>query len=272
MKKSLPFFFCILCLAVPTYAQEQGRADYIGARLVTSHNGMGKLPKLEMGLDITLEPGWYTYWRMPGDNGLAPVFDWTKSVNVKEVFVSWPTPKRFTLDDMNSFGYNDPVMFPLAVTPEKTGEEMVVALKADFVVCHDICVPQTLELSKTIPAGKADRSEDYNALRKAEKKIPAPNNMKDLEIKTAVLGKDSVVVTAYAKGGFDPQTTDLIVQTPHSLLSGKPEIIVDEKDKETAILKITAPQGAVLTDELFGKKAAILLIRQDLAVEKDVSF
>ena len=27
-------------------------------------------------LELVLEPGWKTYWRSPGDAGLAPVFDW----------------------------------------------------------------------------------------------------------------------------------------------------------------------------------------------------
>ena len=34
------------------------------------------------GVEITLADGWKTYWRMPGDAGVPPNFDWAGSTNV----------------------------------------------------------------------------------------------------------------------------------------------------------------------------------------------
>src|SRR5712672_2579663 len=47
------------------------------------------------GIAIQLEPGWKTYWRNPGDSGVPPRFDFSRSDNVEAVTVLWPSPKNF---------------------------------------------------------------------------------------------------------------------------------------------------------------------------------
>src|SRR4051812_39713501 len=42
------------------------------------------------GIAIQLQPGWKTYWRTPGDSGVPPRFDFSKSDNVEAVTVMWP--------------------------------------------------------------------------------------------------------------------------------------------------------------------------------------
>jgi DsbC/DsbD-like thiol-disulfide interchange protein len=46
------------------------------------------------GVEITLGEDWKTYWRMPGDAGVPPNFDWTGSFNVASVEVRYPSPSR----------------------------------------------------------------------------------------------------------------------------------------------------------------------------------
>ena len=49
----------------------------------------------QAGILIELEPEWKTYWRVPGDAGIPPQFDWAGSVNMETIDVSFPTPSRF---------------------------------------------------------------------------------------------------------------------------------------------------------------------------------
>src|SRR5258708_28106136 len=37
------------------------------------------------GIAVQLQPGWHTYWRTPGDSGVPPRFDFSKSDNVEAV-------------------------------------------------------------------------------------------------------------------------------------------------------------------------------------------
>src|SRR3954467_11725511 len=47
------------------------------------------------GISFQLQPGWKTYWRTPGDSGVPPRFDFSKSENVEAVTVLWPAPAKF---------------------------------------------------------------------------------------------------------------------------------------------------------------------------------
>src|SRR6201989_3700535 len=47
------------------------------------------------GVAIQLQPGWKTYWRTPGDSGVPPRFDFSKSDNIEAVTVLLPAPRKF---------------------------------------------------------------------------------------------------------------------------------------------------------------------------------
>src|ERR1700742_907388 len=68
------------------------------------------------GIALQLQPGWKTYWRTPGDSGVPPRFDFSKSDNVETVTVLWPAPMKFD-DGAGGFslGYKKQVVLPLRI-------------------------------------------------------------------------------------------------------------------------------------------------------------
>jgi DsbC/DsbD-like thiol-disulfide interchange protein len=115
--------------------------------------------RYEGGIDIRLDPGWKTYWRMPGDAGIPPQFDWSGSRNVKSVSVSWPAPRRFMDASGETVGYEGRVVFPLNITTEDPSAPVDVKLAMFFGVCKDICIPGNEHLdalsAQTNPAAAA---------------------------------------------------------------------------------------------------------------------
>src|SRR6201997_1530534 len=47
------------------------------------------------GVAFQLKPGWHTYWRTPGDSGVPPRIDFSKSENIEAVTILWPAPIKF---------------------------------------------------------------------------------------------------------------------------------------------------------------------------------
>jgi DsbC/DsbD-like thiol-disulfide interchange protein len=101
-------------------------------------------------LRLTLLPGWKTYWRTPGDAGIPPQFNWSKSGNLKAVRVIWPTPEVFSQSGMRTIGYARELVLPLAIAPRRSGQPINLHATLDIGVCSDICVPQQLTLSATL--------------------------------------------------------------------------------------------------------------------------
>src|SRR6201995_6119779 len=78
-------------------------------RLVAGSAGADRTA-LRAGIELRLGNGWKTYWRYPGDSGVPPRFDFSKSDNVEAVTVMWPAPLKF--DDGaggHLVGYSDQI-------------------------------------------------------------------------------------------------------------------------------------------------------------------
>lgn len=95
---------------------------------------------------LTLKPGWKTYWRSPGDAGIPPQFDWSGSTNLGGLRIIWPTPQILPQNGMQTIGYTDVLVLPLAIAPRVAGRPVELHAQLDIGVCHDICVPFALSL------------------------------------------------------------------------------------------------------------------------------
>src|SRR6202165_4164034 len=79
------------------------------------------------GMAFQLQPGWKTYWRTPGDSGVPPRFDFSKSENIEAVTVLWPAPMKF--DDGaggHSLGYQNQVVLPLRIVAKNTDKPVTL--------------------------------------------------------------------------------------------------------------------------------------------------
>ena len=101
-------------------------------------------------LKFSLAPGWKTYWRAPGDAGIPPQFDWSRSDNLRGVGITWPAPQVFREGGVSTIGYKDELVLPITLTPRHTGKPMKINVTLDFGVCSDICVPQRIKVSATL--------------------------------------------------------------------------------------------------------------------------
>lgn len=126
--------------------------DHSAARLVGAGEHGGSW---SAGLEITLGEGWKTYWRMPGESGVPPEFDWSGSSNVAAVAVHWPAPQRLHDASGETIGYKGHVVLPLTVTLGDQAKPARLALKLFYAICNDICIPASAELALDI-AGAGD--------------------------------------------------------------------------------------------------------------------
>jgi thiol:disulfide interchange protein/DsbC/DsbD-like thiol-disulfide interchange protein len=95
---------------------------------------------------ITNQPGWHTYWKNPGDAGLPidlKFFNGTEQLSLTEL--EWPTPKRYIEQgNLWAYGYSDTNYFFFHISKEELNklENQNITLKAKWLVCMDICLPE----------------------------------------------------------------------------------------------------------------------------------
>ncbi len=124
------------------------------------------------GVEIDLADGWKTYWRMPGEAGIAPLFDWSGSHNVAEIELRWPAPRRYHDASGETIGYAERVIFPITVRPENPEQPVNLALQLDYAVCKDICIPARVELSLVLDRSTAMSSPAAAVIRRFDALVP----------------------------------------------------------------------------------------------------
>lgn len=131
-----------------------------------------------VGLQITHQPGWHTYWKNSGDSGLPTELQWTLPPGVMAGDIAWPLPKKIPIANLANYGYEGTVLLPvpLIVTPEyKPGpltEAMDIGLKASWLVCRQECIPQEGEFALRLPL-RSSTALDGGAFEAALKSQPA---------------------------------------------------------------------------------------------------
>ena len=156
------------------------------------------------GIAFQLQPGWKTYWRNPGDSGVPPRFDFSKSENIEAVTVLWPAPAKF--DDGAggySLGYKNQIVLPLRIVAKNADKPVTLRAAVNYAVCEKLCIPveANAELAFTSVASTED-SELFAALDTVPKpaQIGDPNPLTIRDVKRD--GKSVLVdvVTPDARG------------------------------------------------------------------------
>jgi DsbC/DsbD-like thiol-disulfide interchange protein len=200
-------------LAIPACAQDSSawqRDQHSAVRLLAgSRSGAVLLG----GIALQLQPGWKTYWRTPGDSGVPPRFDFSKSENVEAVTVLWPAPTKF--DDGaggHSLGYHDQIVLPLRIVAKSTDKPVTLRAEINYAVCEKLCIP--VEASTELPFTSVASTED-SALFAALDTVPKPANVGDpnpLTIRDVKRdGKSSVLVDVVSP---DTRELSLFVEGP----------------------------------------------------------
>ncbi|HVX78908.1 MAG TPA: protein-disulfide reductase DsbD domain-containing protein [Bradyrhizobium sp.] len=166
------------------------------------------------GIAFQLEPGWKTYWRTPGDSGVPPRFDFSKSENIDAVTILWPAPSKF--DDGaggHSLGYHDQVVLPLRIVAKNADKPVTLRASINYAVCEKLCIP--VEADAELPFTSVASTED-NALFAALDTVPKPANVGDpnpLTIRDVKRdGKSTVLVDVVAPK--DAKQVNLFVEGP----------------------------------------------------------
>ncbi len=152
-------------------------AAHAKVRLVSAAPATGGANRVQLGLEIQLDPGWKTYWRAPGEGGMPPRFDWSGSANLADIEVAWPAPRRFDIGGLESVGYADHVILPLDALLASPGEPLAVRLSLQYAVCREICMLVEARLALDLPSlaqQTSDSLSNAEAIERFRARLPRP--------------------------------------------------------------------------------------------------
>jgi thiol:disulfide interchange protein DsbD len=145
---------CLAALAAPALAQPSLGPAHVQPVLAAETDGAAPGSTLYVAVVQKIDKGWHTYWRNPGDAGEATAITWTLPPGWKAGDIVWPAPQRLPVGPLMNYGFENQAVLavPIEVPADaKPGQAAHLAAKVDMLVCADVCVPQTANLTLDVP-------------------------------------------------------------------------------------------------------------------------
>ncbi len=129
---------------------------------------------VRLGLRFLVAPGWHIYWQNPGDAGAAPELTLSLPPGTRTGPINWPAPERITEGPLMTFAYTGEVLLPFGLTPSGN-TRLDVAAHVDWLVCNDVCVPESGDFKLQLAQGASKPSAQAALFQAADRRMPRPS-------------------------------------------------------------------------------------------------
>jgi DsbC/DsbD-like thiol-disulfide interchange protein len=199
------------------YASTWASGQKSSLRLIAAGGGPPQ-SAYRAGIEVRLDPGALTYWRMPGGAGVPPVFSFEGSANASDIEVSYPAPARIDEDGTEAFGYRGRVIFPVRVTPQDATRPVLLVLNVSYAVCSRICLPAKAGARLTLlPAPKTGTETlgpNAPAIAAAEAAVPLRLTPEQRDAKVAITRDETAPVPTWRLSPRAGGAQDLFAEAP----------------------------------------------------------
>nr|WP_264189672.1 protein-disulfide reductase DsbD domain-containing protein [Yersinia bercovieri] len=211
-----------------------------------------------MLLAVQLQDGWKTYWRSPGEGGIAPTIAWDLPLDA--VKWHWPVPQRFDVSGISTQGYHQQVMLPIVISgplPKRVSGTLTLS------TCSNVCIltdyPFSLDLSSPISA--ENQQQFMHDFAQAMGQVPIANALtKQIQVG---YGNGEVQILALREEGW--QQPALFFDSLDDVDLGKP--IVSVQGNQLSV-RVAATDGwGEGTADLRGKPLTMVISDAGLAQE-----
>lgn len=244
------FFIAASALGISASAQFGSKpANPGGSTVTTPHvqaelvahapQGVGPGQPLWLGLQITHQPDWHTYWKNPGDSGLPTELTWQLPAGLDAGDIAWPVPHKIAIGTLANYGYEGTVLLPVPVTVAQTfapgplAKDVTVQLKASWLVCRKECIPEegNFTLQLPIQSTTALHGAAFDAAQKAQ---PQPLAKPSAQQQAQVDGDALQMRVAGLPAALRGKTLELFPEMPEVLHNAAPGTQQWEGDVWTA--------------------------------------
>jgi thiol:disulfide interchange protein/DsbC/DsbD-like thiol-disulfide interchange protein len=135
-------------------SSSEAATEQVKAQLVASVDAVRPGDEILVGVQQRIIPHWHTYWKNPGDSGLATRIDYELPAGSTVGEIQWPTPEHITTGPVTNYGYSNQVTLLSRIkVPDNiaAGGVFPVKAKVKWLVCEEECIPQEVELALDLP-------------------------------------------------------------------------------------------------------------------------
>ncbi|PJI44375.1 protein-disulfide reductase DsbD [Ferrovibrio sp.] len=246
---------------LPNVQAQMSGNDLVDAALIAEPQSIRAGQPFWVGVRLRMAEHWHTYWRNPGDSGLATEISWALPEGFTAGPIVWPVPERIPVAHLVNYGYEGEILLLTQIMPPAVLPAGEMPLRADvnWLVCQKECIPGEATVDLALPGGSgegdpANKAAFDTARQQVAQPSPWPADMQ--------MADASFVLTVAAPGPNGGRIREAVF-LPHQ------EAMIEHAAPQP--LQITAegltlqmPRGSFAAAGLPQQTGGLLLIKEDI--------
>ncbi len=169
----------VLSVALYCAGAFSAKAAHTRAQLLLAQEAARPGDTVLAGVRLQMDPGWHTYWKNPGDSGMATSIEWQLPVGVTAAETMWPLPVKMPESELTTYVYTNEVVLlvRLKLAPNVPTGSLQLKAKVSWLECEILCLPGKSDVQAGLTIGP-ELKESANAALLAtwEQNLPQPGD------------------------------------------------------------------------------------------------
>jgi suppressor for copper-sensitivity B len=235
-----------------TYAKTDKSSEWVitemaDFRLVSGVSNISASNSVRLGLEFKLKDGWKIYWRNAGDAGYPPEIQIKNSKNLSKIEWFWPTPKRFSFGEMESYGYEDKVVFPISATIKNLEQPLLLDVNVTALACKNICVPLDGKLFLKISVGTTKETQHTKLIQQYYDLTPTSLSWPGFRILSAIENQNNITINIKSENALIKP--DVFIESKQGFRFGNPIVDIAPNQLTASLnLSVDKPKDQTLSN------------------------
>jgi thiol:disulfide interchange protein DsbD len=198
-----------------------------------------------VGLLMTMDKGWHTYWKNSGEAGLPTRIQWTLPKGVEARSIRWPLPHKYNESgEVLTYGYEKENMLLIDITTPKAltlGSTATLKANVNWLECEHLCVPGSSNVELTLPVRAEKPAADNSAIfEQYIAQVPHMYSPTDAFTLSTEARNGVVGIRMLANGGNRFVTAkdvvpDFYPEALEEIVSGRTEVTADAREAKLRV-------------------------------------
>ncbi len=219
------------------------KTAHVEAELVAARTALVPGEPLTVALRLSMEKGWHTYWRNPGDSGLPTTLAWTLPAGIEAGPIEWPAPHELPVGPLVNYGYEGEVLHLVELKPQRalaTGDTAVLAARAEWLVCKEVCIPEGADLTLALPVRSAAPADPRWGAPIAAALAALPRPLAGWQSSAEGRGNTIALKLVPPAGAADPGVIRFFPFAPDRIEPSGPQRVTRDGDAYVMILPVAS--------------------------------
>lgn len=219
------------------------KTDQVEAELIAEKTALVPGQPTTVALRLKIAKGWHTYWRNPGDTGLPTTLAWTLPAGVTASAIEWPAPHALPVGPLVNYGYESEALHLVTLTTAPDfapGREAKLAAKAEWLVCRETCIPQSADLTLTLPVANTAEPDLRSGKAIAATRAALPQPLAGWQAKATGTGAKVVLALTPPANAGDPGALRFFPYEEGRIEASVPQVLKRDGDAYQLTLPVAS--------------------------------